>query len=1114
MKAFWKIIGFTFLGIVILLILAIVGGLFFLRSFDIKKYKPQIIQSATQALGRAVDFKDIKLEVSLDKGVRLNLGDLTIAEAPEFGSGNFVTVKQIDAGVDILAYVFARQVSVPSVVINSPQFTIIRDEKGVLSISTIGQSAGSSTKQTAANPAAALPAIFINSFKIENAQLTLVDKTVAPELTLAVSQLSLDVQRFSLTNPFDILLEAAMLSPQKNFRLEGKAQLRLDNKEVKLSEMGITLKLGQLPLQTLRSFPMLAGVPFPQLLDGELKLRIKEAAISDKGLEKILADASLNGGKIIAPDIVPGISLEAKQIDFNAENLSLDGVTPAKVSFKAAVYQDNVNVDFGANVIVDLKTMNVQVSQGQFATDLAFWPIKKIKAQIASLKDVPLPENLTGKIQATIKELSLTPAGLKNILVDMKLEGGAVDLGALAPAGIPAAVTKTDLTISNFSLGKQFAVIFKTAYLTDVQNLSFDGIIALDPATQAMQIKNGIAGIDLNNFPLDKIKSSPLIPAGIPFPKTLGGRLVLQVHDMAASAKGLDSIDVTCKWQSGKIAIDEVAPGISVAANQINLELQNFSLTQPFRIKGSLGYESNDPNIFIDGQVKYDLTTQKVDLKDLLVTADLSKLPFDQIKSQVAPIKEVKLPQVFKGELAVTVKELSVGPQGLGAMLLDLGLKNGEVEMSEVAPGVSVAAHQIGAAVKNFSLGKPFTVDINLGYLSAVPNIHIDGDVDLNLTDQSVALSNSHVAVDLSKISFEQLKGSVAALKDVSLPESLKGQLNITITNAAAGAAGLKSLASEVTLKDWEAKLKELTVPISGAETKFKVTESQLTADDLRFNVGRGQIISKVNVADYMTRQAFDFSTEIKDLNLAEVLEQSKAPVKIEGVVFATMKAQGQGADLNSITGEGNLEVKEVKLKNLNILKTVLDKVSIISDISRIKAKLPEKYLAKLEDADTTINKVSSTMSISAGQLVLSPVAVEADEFVFSGTGQAKFDQTYNFDGSFKITPELSAIMGSSTEEFQYLYDSDNLISLPIHVDGKGAQAPTISVLESAFDLMKNAGRTQVKKEIKRALSKVLGGSVEAQPQDQDSPADGTQSVPQEDPGSKIIGDIFDKVFK
>jgi len=1110
MKTFWKIIGFTVLAVFVLLVLAIVGGLLFLKSFDIKKYKPQIIQSATQAVGRPVDFKDIQLEVSLDKGVRLQLGDLTIAEAPEFGTGNFMTVKQVDAGVDILAFVLSRQVSVPSIVINSPQIEVIRNAKGILNVSTLGPSAAPAAKPSSANSAAALPAIFINSLKVENAQLSLIDQSVSPELSLGITQLSLDVVRFSLTNPFDVLIEAALLSPQKNFRLEGKAQVRLDNKEVRLSDMGISLDLGQLPLETLRSFPMLASVVLPQLLDGELKFKIKEAAISEKGLGKLLADASLSGGKIIAPDIVPGISLEAKQIEFNAENISLDGVTPAKVSLKTAVYQDTINVDFAATVLFDPKTAKIQLSDGQFATDLALWPVKKIKAQITPLKDVPLPENFSGKIQATIKELLLSPAGLQNVLLDAKLVGGSVDLSAMLP-GIPAAFNKTDLTVSNFSLGKQFSVIFKTAYLSEVQNISFDGILSFNPATQAIAIKNGIAGIDLNNLPLDKIKGATLIPAGTPFPKTLGGRLQLQIHDLAASAKGLDLLDMSVKLQSGKIAIDEVAPGISVAASQINLELQNFSLTAPFYIKGSLGYESDDPNIIVDGQAAYDMAAQKVDLKDLTVTTNLSKMEFARIKSQVAPLKDVKLPDVLKGELAVKIKELSASPQGLGTILVDLGLQNGEVGMKDVAPGISFAVSQITADIKDFSPVDAFKFDVGMAYLSDTPNIHTFGTVQLNLTEQNVSLTDGGVQVDLAKISFEKLKATVISLKDVSLPESLKGQLNVVIANASAGPTGLTTLNSEITLKDWAAKLKELIVPISGAETKFNVTENRLTADNLQFNLGQGQIIAKVDVADYMTRLAFDFSMEIKDLNLNEVLEQSQAPVKVEGLVSANIKATGQRADLNSIIGDGQVEVKDAKLKDFNVLKEVLNKMAFIPNLSeRVQAKLPEKYLTKLEDKDTSFTKLAGTIAISAGHLVVQPLAIEADEFTLDGNVQAGFDQSYAFDGSFKITPELSAIMGDSTEELKYLYDANSLISLPIHVTGQGANAPTIAVTQSLVELGKNAARTQAKKELNRVFNKVLGGSSESQ----ELAPEGSESAPQENPGEKIIGGILDKVFK
>ncbi len=1116
MNRFLKIIGILFLVIFIFILIALIGGFIFLKNFDIKKYKPQVVQIVSQSLGRSVDFKDIDLKVSLEKGIRFHLTDFSIAENPDFGGDNFVAVEEIDAGVDILPFLMSRQISVPSVLVRSPRIEIVRNADGSFNIQTIGQPAQGSSQgnKSISSAAFALPAIFVNSFKIENAQIYLTDKSVQPDLKLSVTQASLDVQRFSLTKLFNVSLEAAILSSQKNFSLTGKVQLKLTANEVKIADTNIAVDLNDLPLDELRAFPLLHGIPLPQVLEGQIKVKIKEAVVSDKGLGKVNVSVALTKGKVIAPEIVPGISFEASQVDFGLQNFSLDGAVPSQITIKAALYQDQPNVDFTGMILLDPKTQEIRLTEGQFATDLALWALTKIRSDIAPLKDVPLPEQLSGKLQMTVKDAVASASGLKSILLDVMLQDGELILKDII-SGTSFGVNDTDVAIRNFSMDKPFSVSLKTAYLNEAQNIAFDGIISYNLNTQSVVIKDGLASIDLDSFPLDRLKASGFVPKETPFPKVFGGKLSVLIDHFAVSPRGLGLMNLGLQWQNGKIQMDEVAPGISFTANKINLDFKDFSFDDAFDITGSLGYESEEVNVSIDGKMAFDPETQNIHLSKMGIKTDLAKIPFDRLKTKIHPLKNIPFPEVLKGQLEVNVKEFSAGPQGLGSVLVDAAFKEGEVSMKEVAPGISFAASHISADLKGFGLNKPFGFDIHLAYLSDQPNIDVKGTATFRLEDQSVKLKETTARTELSTISMEGLRNSVVSLKDVPLPEKLKGDLNVTIAQATAGPRGLPTLSGNGSLKNWEVKLKELALPVRGTETNFKMTESQLTLDDLQATLGKGQITAKVGVADYMTRQDFDFSGEIKGINLAEILDQKDSPVKVEGLVLGTIKAKGQAADLNSITGDGNFEVKEAKLKDLNVLKTVLDKISFLPNVSsRVESKLPEKYKAKLKSKDTEIKKISSPCLISQGVISLEPIAVEADEFIFSGKCKAGFDQKYALDGSVKIPSELSIAMGEGIDELKYLYDESSNISLPVHVTGKGPDVPVVAVTQTALDMGKNAMRIEGKKQLERVLNKALG--VEDQPSSSgaQNQKQGTSSQDQKSPESQLIDGIFDKIFK
>jgi hypothetical protein len=51
---------------------------------------------------------------------------------------------------------------------------------------------------------------------------------------------------------------------------------------------------------------------------------------------------------------------------------------------KAALYQDDINVDLRTKLFFDLKRLQVRIVGGEFVTDLALWPIAKLKEDICA----------------------------------------------------------------------------------------------------------------------------------------------------------------------------------------------------------------------------------------------------------------------------------------------------------------------------------------------------------------------------------------------------------------------------------------------------------------------------------------------------------------------------------------------------------------------------------------------------------------------------------------------------------------------------------------------------------------------------------------------------------
>jgi len=94
------------------------------------------------------------------------------------------------------------------------------------------------------------------------------------------------------------------------------------------------------------------------------------------------------------------------------------------------------------------------------------------------------------------------------------------------------------------------------------------------------------------------------------------------------------------------------------------------------------------------------------------------------------------------------------------------------------------------------------------------------------------------------------------------------------------------------------------------------LNEKDLTIDNLSAGLGKGSIRAKGVVKDYLSGRAFELEAEIKDIELGEVIEQSKAQIKVSGLAAGNFKAAGHADDLKSIKADGVFTVKPVTLKN------------------------------------------------------------------------------------------------------------------------------------------------------------------------------------------------------
>ncbi|NGZ09772.1 MAG: AsmA family protein [Nitrospira sp. LK70] len=124
------------IGLLVLLVL-LVGLVLALPFFvDLNKYQDQYKPLIEDALNRKVQLQDIRLTVWPRIGARV--AGFAVLDDPSFGSAPVASLSSLDVGVKLMP-LLSGKVEVEEITLHQPVITVIKNQNGVLNVSTIGR---------------------------------------------------------------------------------------------------------------------------------------------------------------------------------------------------------------------------------------------------------------------------------------------------------------------------------------------------------------------------------------------------------------------------------------------------------------------------------------------------------------------------------------------------------------------------------------------------------------------------------------------------------------------------------------------------------------------------------------------------------------------------------------------------------------------------------------------------------------------------------------------------------------------------------------------------------------------------------------------------------------
>jgi uncharacterized protein involved in outer membrane biogenesis len=450
------------LGAIVGAIVVVVAAALFYAAANlnsiIAQNRDRLLAKASDAIGRKVEAQEIKAQIGW--GVMADISGVSIADDPAFSTKPFVRASDVFAKLDLMP-LLTRQIRVTSVIFSKPEIRIIRNDQGVLNVSTIGhgkkkteapeQAAPTQRKGEGGAPETSpmaeapsktartqiLRGIHVRNFQIQDGEIVY---RQAGSPAIKVNSIDVDVQNFTFGSPFQLAVAmAAPGSDNQNLKVSGDVGPVMTGGAIDVGALGLKLKLsaGPFALDKLRALPMLAKSIPP-------KLEVSDAV-------------SLGGavtGTLEALKIDVASDLTSNRIAFGDSFQKPSGV-PLKISAQATRNGSAVGVSF-AQVTLDelkLKATKITFGGGKFSgrIDTNRFDI----GQIAKLAPAAAKLGVTGKAEihsdvhystgsqpaatgtVTLANVTVPRPGGQGVAVsglsgDIRLEGAAADIGPLS----------------------------------------------------------------------------------------------------------------------------------------------------------------------------------------------------------------------------------------------------------------------------------------------------------------------------------------------------------------------------------------------------------------------------------------------------------------------------------------------------------------------------------------------------------------------------------------------------------------------------------------------------------------------------------------------------------
>jgi uncharacterized protein involved in outer membrane biogenesis len=347
-----------------------------------------------------------------------------------------------------------------------------------------------------------------------------------------------------------------------------------------------------------------------------------------------------------------------------------------------------------------------------------------------------------------------------------------------------------------------------------------------------------------------------------------------------------------------------------------------------------------------------------------------------------------------------------------------------------------ISVRHFNLALRNVSLGKPVSFESDMAIFGERKDISLKGVIS-GITQSAPLLENFTADIDFGAIEYKELIRAVPALKEAGLSEGIAGKLSMRIDKAELRQGELVNLKADVSLKNGRLAFQQLASPIRDIQLDASAHGQDVTVRDFSAQLGGASLKGTADITDMNTRQALttQFSCNVPELqSFIQSITGKKS--NINGTVYLSFNGTARGLTWpqisHTLSGSGEFEFQKGVILDTNIVREVLDKISVIPVLgSGIKENLPQSIQAKLEQDYTLLSPIKKPFVVQDGIMAFNALKVATDGLDIETDARVRLSGSVEGRGVLRFSRDLSAALVAGAQSLSYITSADGLVEFP-----------------------------------------------------------------------------------